>query len=122
MTRHKTSSRLLAMLLSLILLIGLLPTTAFAIGTADDVDLPEEEFATAEQLRAFNTDDTDGPYNAAKVYLGENGQQWWITGSQDGDSLVLFSASSLGNEVFQDGWGDLEFDGWTVYANHYGAS
>lgn len=30
MTRHKTSSRLLAMLLSLILLIGLLPTTAFA--------------------------------------------------------------------------------------------
>ena len=31
MTRHKTSSRLLAMLLSLILLIGLLPTTAFAM-------------------------------------------------------------------------------------------
>lgn len=32
MTRHKTSSRLLAMLLSLILVIGMLPTTAFADG------------------------------------------------------------------------------------------
>lgn len=31
MTRHKTSSRLLAMLLSLILVIGMLPTTAFAM-------------------------------------------------------------------------------------------
>lgn len=30
MTRHKTSSRLLAMLLSLILVIGMLPTTVFA--------------------------------------------------------------------------------------------
>ena len=37
MTRHKTSSRLLAMLLSLILVIGILPASAFAIGTADDV-------------------------------------------------------------------------------------
>ena len=32
MTRHKTSSRLLAMLLSLILVIGVLPTMVFADG------------------------------------------------------------------------------------------
>ena len=80
------------------------------------------EFATAEQLRAFNTDDTDGSDSAAKVYLGENNQQWWIAGSQSEDSLVLFSASSLGNAAFQESSQEQEYEGQTVYANHYGAS
>lgn len=122
MTQHKTSSRLLAILLSLILMIGMIPVTAYAVGNTDDTDLPVEEFATAEQLRAFNTDDTDGSTSAAKVYLGENGQQWWIAGSQDGGSLVLFSASSLGNETFQSDLNDQVFNDQAVYANHYGTS
>ncbi len=81
-----------------------------------------EQFSTAEQLRTFNTDDTDGSTSAAKVYLGENGQQWWIAGSQDDNSLVLFSASSLGDAAFQNDLNDQIFNEQAVYANHYGAS
>ncbi len=80
------------------------------------------EFATAEQLRGFNTDDTDGSNSAAKVYLGENGQQWWIAGSQSEESLVLFSASSLGVAVFHNDLNDQVFNEQAVYASHYGAS
>ena len=80
------------------------------------------EFATAEQLRGFNTDDTDGSNSAAKVYLGDNGQQWWIAGSQSEESLVLFSASSLGEAVFHNDLNDQVFNEQAVYASHYGAS
>ena len=42
------------------------------------------QFAAKEQLKTFNTDNTDGK-NPAKVYFGKNNgnsQEWWIAGSQ----------------------------------------
>lgn len=63
MTRHKTSSRLLAMLLSLILLIGLLPTTAFAqnswggTGVAEVQKLGGDLYAEGNNLVVKNGSD-----------------------------------------------------------------
>lgn len=65
MTRHKTSSRLLAMLLSLILLIGLLPTTAFAqnswggTGVAEVQKLGGDLYAEGNNLVVKNGSDGD---------------------------------------------------------------
>ena len=93
-------------------------------------------FATAEQLKAFDTDDTDGSSNAAKVYFGKNDQEWWIAGSQSDDSLTLFAASPLvetgpafeadysNNKPYRADWG-CHYPGEApseVYPNHYGAS
>lgn len=91
-------------------------------------------FATAKQLRAFNTDDSDGSSNSTKLYFGKNNQEWWIAGSQGEGSLTLFAASPLARQSFED---DYESDkpysaDWRchypgeapseVYPNHYGAS
>lgn len=57
------------------------------------------EFATVSQLRSFNTDDTDGSVNPAKVYFGNNNQQWWIAGSQSDNSMTLFSTTLLEDGV-----------------------
>lgn len=62
--------------------------------------LPEKgQFATADDLKAFNTDDSDGAVNPAKVYFGKDNQQWWIAGSQSADSMTLFAASPLATDV-----------------------
>ena len=38
--------------------------------------LPEKgQFATADDLKAFNTDDSDGAVNPAKVYFGKDNQR-----------------------------------------------
>lgn len=92
-------------------------------------------FATAEQLKAFDTDDTDGSSNAAKIYFGKNDQEWWIVGSQSDDSLTLFAASPLvetgpafeadySDKPYRADWG-CHYPGEApseVYPNHYGAS
>lgn len=93
------------------------------------------QFATKEQLKGFNTDDTDDAgKNPAKLCLGNNNQEWWIVGSQSDDSLTLFATSPLARQSFED---DYESDkpysaDWgcnypgeapsEVYPNHYGAS
>lgn len=91
-------------------------------------------FATAKQLRAFNTDDSDGSSNSTKLCFGKDNQEWWIAGSQGEGSLTLFAASPLARQSFED---DYESDkpysaDWgchypgeapsEVYPNHYGAS
>ena len=79
---------------------------------ADEL-IPAKQFATADDLRAFNTN--DGAKNAAKVYFGSNNQQWWIAGSQNGN-LILFAASPLEDakpfepdinkdKSYEDDWG-----------------
>lgn len=93
-----------------------------------------KSFATAKQLQAFNTDDTDGSENSAKICFGKGGQEWWIAGSQGEGGLTLFAASPLARQSFED---DYESDkpysaDWgcnypgeapsEVYPNHYGAS
>ena len=95
-------------------------------------------FATKEQLRGFDTDDSNGK-NSQKVYFGNNNQEWWIAGSQEADSVTLFAVSPLpstdifdrtkfrGNGAdipYSDSWG-CSYTGTTpsdVSLNHYGAS
>ena len=95
-------------------------------------------FATKEQLRGFDTDDSNGK-NSQKVYFGNNNQEWWIVGSQEADSVTLFAVSPLpstdifdrtkfrGNGAdipYSDSWG-CSYTGTTpsdVSLNHYGAS
>ena len=100
-------------------------------------ELPDStQFATVEQLKSFNTNDQDGK-NPAKVYFGNNNQQWWIAGSQNGN-VTLFAASPLAtnqkfepdrdnNKTYSADW-NCNYtstggsDPTDVYANHYGAS
>lgn len=85
--------------------------------------LPVEQFATVDQLRTFNTNNNDGEVKAAKVYFGQNDQQWWIAGSQQENGLTLFAASPLAIEVqFKSNENNGVYNGQDVYANHYGAS
>ena len=100
-------------------------------------ELPNNtQFATVDELKIFNTNDNDGEKNPAKVYFGNNNQQWWIVGSQNDNSLVLFAASPLAkSQQFEPNWNsDKTYDeSWNcnytdsstpsyVYPNHYGAS
>lgn len=101
-------------------------------------ELPDStQFATVEQLKSFNTNDQDGAKNSAKVYFGQNNQQWWIAGSQNGN-VTLFAASPLAtfqqfeknrNQVkqYNANWNcDYTSTGGSnpsnVFSNHYGAS
>lgn len=99
------------------------------------------QFATKEELKTFNTDDTDGSENPAKVYFGKDGsgsaQAWWITGSQNGN-LTLYAICPLPEEkkqFYEGSWPEdiLTYDAdWgctypngapaEVAATHYGAS
>ena len=106
---------------------------------AEENQLPTiEQFATVEELKTFDTNDQDEDgKNPAKVYFGNNDQQWWIAGSQDGN-LTLFAASPLAkdqpfksssdqNKKYEEYWNcDYTSTGGTapteVYPNHYGAS
>lgn len=105
---------------------------------AEENQLPaKEQFATVEELKSFNTNDTDGAVNPAKVYFGNNNQQWWIAGSQNGN-LTLFASSPLVTKqqfepgtdyykTYEDSWNcDYTSVGYSkpteVYTNHYGTS
>ena len=100
-------------------------------------ELPDDtQFATIDELKKINTDDTDGETKAAKVYFGKNKQQWWIAGNQGGDSITLFAAKRLlFNAIFEvDYINNKQYDiNWNctypedimiteVYPNHYGSS
>lgn len=92
-------------------------------------------FASKEQLMTFNTDDNDGDVNPAKIYFGDNNQEWWIAGSQD-NQLVLFAANVLmrgiqfepdaTDKTDMNEWADSSYVGGlspqTVYSSHYGSS
>lgn len=95
----------------------------------------KEQFSTVEELKSYDTNDNDGVKNPAKVYFGNNNQQWWIAGSQSNNSLTLFSASSMGdgvqfesnymfNKTYDDKWNCTYPNGEPaeVFPNHYGAS
>ena len=94
----------------------------------------KEQFATVDELKTFNTNDNDEIINPAKVYFGQNNQQWWIAGSQNNDSIVLFAASPLATgQMFESSSNDKSYsDVWNceypdenpsdVHANHYGSS
>lgn len=121
---------------SLILTVGLTITFFSVYGTegyaAESLD--STQFATVDELKVFNTNDQDGK-NPAKVYFGNNNQQWWIAGSQHEKGLTLFAATPLATKQMYEpnAFADKAYDSrWNctyldelpsmVYANHYGAS
>lgn len=112
----------MAALLSVVMVVTAAPQLAKEVHAAENQLPTKEQFATVEELKSFNTNDTDGK-NPAKVYFGNNSQQWWIAGSQQEHGLTLFAASPLATGVqFNSNTNEREYNGQSVYANHYGAS
>lgn len=111
-----------AALLSAVMVVTAAPQLAKEVHAAENQLPTKEQFATVEELKSFNTISSDN-VPAAKVYFGNNSQQWWIAGSQQEQGLTLFAASPLERMMFNENpYGAGEFDGQYVDANHYGAS
>lgn len=135
MKQRNLKKKVGALLLAAAMTVNLFPVFRTEVHAAE---LPDNtQFATVEELKAFDTDDTDADgANPAKVYFGNNNQQWWIAGSQNGN-LTLFAASGLATQVFESNYdSDKTYNmDWNcdytstggsaptdVYPNHYGAS
>lgn len=122
-------------LLASAMVLTMFPTFGISVHAEDNQSPTKEQFSTVEELKNYDTNDNDGAKNPAKVYFGNNNQQWWIAGSQSNNSLTLFSASSMGdgvqfesnymaNKTYDDKWNCTYPDGEPaeVFPNHYGAS
>lgn len=136
MKQRSLMKRVSAVLLATALTISTFPQFHTNVYAAENQLPTKEQFATVEELKTFDTNDQDGK-NPAKVYFGNNSQQWWIAGSQNGN-LTLFAASPLAeNQQFEPNWSqnkaysadwncDYTSTGGSnpteVYPNHYGAS
>lgn len=131
-----------SLLLAAAMIITSFPASGTEVQAASGASEPSS-FATKDQLKDFNTDDTDDAgENPAKLYFGTDEQEWWIAGCQDksADSVTLFAASPLGTTVrFDDyfqvtestktktynaGWGCTYIGSVPseVNTNHYGGS
>lgn len=117
------------------MVLTMFPTFSTSVHAEENQTPTKEQFSTVEELKNYDTNDNDGVKNPAKVYFGNNNQQWWIAGSQSNDSITLFSASSMKDDVqFESNYMDNKTydDKWNctypdrepaeVFPNHYGAS
>lgn len=117
------------------MVLTMFPTFSTSVHAEENQSPTKEQFSTVEELKNYDTNDNDGVKNPAKVYFGNNNQQWWIVGSQSNDSITLFSASSMRDDVqFESNYMDNKTydDKWNctypdrepaeVFPNHYGAS
>ena len=117
------------------MVLTMFPTFSTSVHAEENQSPTKEQFSTVEELKNYNTNDNDGVKNPTKVYFGNNNQQWWIAGSQSNDSITLFSASSMRDDVqFESNYMDNKTydDKWNctypdrepaeVFPNHYGAS
>lgn len=117
------------------MVLTMFPTFSTSVHAEENQSPTKEQFSTVEELKNYDTNDNDGVKNPAKVYFGNNNQQWWIAGSQSNDSITLFSASSMKDDVqFESNYMDNKTydDKWNctypdrepaeVFPNHYGAS
>lgn len=133
MKQRKLRKKGMALLLAVALTATVFPQVTKEVHAAD---LPDStKFATAEELKQFNTNNNDGATNPAKVYFGNNNQKWWIAGSQGEKELTLFAESPLAtSQQFEPNWNQNKTysEDWKctytgenpgdVYPNHYGAS
>lgn len=123
-----------SLLLAMAMIVTSVPVLSHEV-YAEDNELPgNTQFATVDKLKSFNTNDNDGTINPAKVYFGNDNQQWWIAGSQQKNGLTLFAASPLATQQkFATDHNSKTYDTqWnctypntvptSVYSNHYGAS
>ena len=121
MKQRSLMKRVSVVLMAAALTISTFPQFHINVYAAENQLPTKEQFATAEELKTFDTNDQDGK-NPAKVYFGNNDQQWWIAGSQN-ENVTLFAASPLEISVqFNPNKDEREYNGQTVYSNHYGAS
>ena len=117
------------------MVLTMFPTFSTSVHAEENQSPTKEQFSTVEELKNYDTNDNDGVKNPAKVYFGNNNQQWWIAGSQSNDSITLFSASSMrddvqfeanymANKTYDDKWTCTYPNGEPaeVFPNHYGAS
>lgn len=117
------------------MVLTMFPTFSTSVHAEENQSPTKEQFSTVEELKNYDTNDNDGVKNPAKVYFGNNNQQCWIAGSQSNDSITLFSASSMRDDVqFESNYTDNKTydDKWNctypdrepaeVFPNHYGAS
>ena len=117
------------------MVLTMFPAFSTSVHAEENQSPTKEQFSTVEELKNYDTNDNDGVKNPAKVYFGNNNQQWWIAGSQSNDSITLFSASSMRDDVqFESNYMDNKTydDKWNctypdrepaeVFPNHYGAS
>lgn len=117
------------------MVLTMFPTFSTSVHAEENQSPTKEQFSTVEELKNYDTNDNDGVKNPAKVYFGNNNQQWWIAGSQSNDSITLFSVSSMRDDVqFESNYMDNKTydDKWNctypdrepaeVFPNHYGAS
>lgn len=117
------------------MVLTMFPTFSTSVHAEENQSPTKEQFSTVEELKNYDTNDNDGVKNPAKVYFGNNNQQWWIAGSQSNDSITLFSASSMrdgvqfesnymANKTYDDEWNCTYPDGEPaeVFPNHYGSS
>ena len=122
-------------LLASAMVLTMFPTFSTSVHAEENQSPTKEQFSTVEELKNYDTNDNDGVKNPAKVYFGNNNQQWWIAGSQSNDSITLFSASSMGdgvqfesnymaNKTYDDKWNCTypDREPAEVFPNHYGAS
>lgn len=117
------------------MVLTMFPMFSTSVHAEENQSPTKEQFSTVEELKNYDTNDNDGVKNPAKVYFGNNNQQWWIAGSQSNDSITLFSASSMGdgvqfesnymaNKTYDDKWNCTypDREPAEVFPNHYGAS
>ena len=122
-------------LLASAMVLTMFPTFSTSVHAEENQSPTKEQFSTVEELKSYDTNDNNGVKNPAKVYFGNNNQQWWIAGSQSNGSITLFSASSMGdgvqfeanymdNKTYDDKWNCTYPNGGPaeVFPNHYGAS
>lgn len=122
MKQRSLMKRVSAVLMATALTISTFPQFHTNVYAAENQLPTKEQFATAEELKTFDTNDQDGK-NPAKVYFGNNSQQWWIAGSQQEQGLTLFATSPLATGVkFNSNTNERDYNGQSVYSNHYGAS
>ena len=117
------------------MVLTMFPTFSTSVHAEENQSPTKEQFSTVEELKNYDTNDNDGVKNPAKVYFGNNNQQWWIAGSQSNYSITLFSASSMkddgqfesnymDNKTYDDKWNCTypDREPAEVFPNHYGAS
>ena len=137
MKQRGLMKRVGAVLMAAALTISTFPQIHTNVYAAENQLPTKEQFATVDELRNFDTN--DGTENkAAKVYFGNNNQQWWIAGSQDGNLTLFATAPVLENQRFNGDshksdtqkydltWNcdyeDVNPENNEVYVNHYGGS
>lgn len=134
--RVKTFKRVSAALLTLVLMAGLMPATAFAADPVENTAPAVEDFATVEQLQTgFDMDDSTSK-TFKQLYFGNKTWQWSIAGVDPagGGLVLLFGNSPVHRSYFSSNtdikdydpaWGIEYEDGFVpekVSSNNYGAS